>query len=77
MENQKILETLQSGNFDPLSGLIEDESFEVKSQPYDVESDRGRAELAKDVAGLAEQSGGLIVIGVESREAAVHLGMKS
>jgi hypothetical protein len=50
----------------PLLGVFEDRDLEFKSAPWDLTTPAGRAELAKDIAGMANQGGGLIVIGIET-----------
>lgn len=56
---------LESGEFGLFVGLLEDLHFEAKnSTPYDLSTEKGRYELAKDVSALANSDGGYIVIGL-------------
>jgi hypothetical protein len=74
MSNSKdeILEMLRVGNLDALIGEFENEWLECKRQPYGLESDIHKMELAKDVAGLANARGGLILIGFSTTRSATH-----
>lgn len=60
---QEILEILHSKDFDELIGLIEYSQFDAK-QKYSLDSDRGKYELAKDVAAMANSDGGVLVVGL-------------
>src|ERR1700676_2405469 len=72
LELETILKALLARNFAGLVGLIEDDRFEAKSQPYDLNTELGCFELAKDIAGLAEAQGGLILIGCETERTTAH-----
>lgn len=68
MTRAEVLAVLASGNFDPLVGLAETIDVEFKGQPYQVtDHDSQKFELAKDVSALANASGGVIIIGVQTR----------
>jgi hypothetical protein len=60
---QEILGILASGNFERLLGMIEDEHVEFKEQPYHLDNDERKMELAKDVSALANVHEGVIVLG--------------
>jgi Schlafen, AlbA_2 len=62
----EILVILDSGNFAALIGVREDLEVEFKRQPYQLDSDGEKFELAKDVAAMANAVGGVIVIGVQT-----------
>ena len=47
-----------------LIGIEESAQVDFKSEPYDLATDKGKWELGKDVAGMTNFAGGLIVIGV-------------
>src|ERR1039458_1780256 len=74
LEPEIILALLRGQTFDELIGLVEDDRVEAKGQPYRIEKDRGRLELAKDVASLAERRGGVILIGAETEKSPTHRG---
>jgi len=57
---------LKSGEFDGFIGVLEGEQLEFKSAPYLLDQDAPKMELAKDVSALANASGGIIVIGVQT-----------
>ena len=50
----------------PLIGVFESQELEFKMTAYQLGSDPGRSEFAKDIAGMANASGGLIVLGIET-----------
>jgi predicted HTH transcriptional regulator len=64
----ELKQKLASSEFDILIGLVEDEHFDAKSGKYDLSSDGGRLELAKDVSSFANRSGGIIVIGAKTTD---------
>jgi hypothetical protein len=72
LELDAIFNALSAGNFAGLVGLVEDDRFEAKSQPYNLDTELGSFELAKDVAGLAEALGGPILIGCETERTPAH-----
>lgn len=57
---------LDNQTFDQLLGTRESSWLEFKSQPYQLATDFGAWELAKDVAAFANASGGVIVVGVRT-----------
>lgn len=77
MTRAEVLDVLANGDFDPLVGLDETIDVEFKGAPYQVaDRDSQKFELAKDVSALANASGGVIVIGVQTdrdNEAAVDV----
>jgi hypothetical protein len=68
----EILSILDCGDFDELIGTDEDSVVEAKGEPYQVgatdESTQNFAKqaLAKDVSGLANAQGGVILIGFQT-----------
>jgi predicted HTH transcriptional regulator len=67
MTRAEVLDVLATGTFDPLVGLAETIDVEFKGQPYQIaDHDSQKFELAKDVSALANASGGVIVIGVQT-----------
>jgi predicted HTH transcriptional regulator len=65
---------LQSGDFTRLLGGLEDEQLECKSAPYNLDQEREKMELAKDVSALANADGGIILIGVQTEQEPSHPG---
>ncbi|HMD10272.1 MAG TPA: hypothetical protein VKH63_22250, partial [Candidatus Acidoferrum sp.] len=57
---------LTRGAFDELKGALENEIFEAKTQPWDLSSERGRFDFAKDVSSLANANGGIILLGAST-----------
>jgi hypothetical protein len=63
----QILELFNAGRFDALVGTAEHDEVECKATPYHrIDDDRQRIELAKDISGLANANGGLIVFGAST-----------
>jgi len=62
----QIQEILTRGAFDELNGALENEFFEAKSEPWDLRSERGKFDLAKDVSSLANGHGGIILLGAST-----------
>ena len=60
--------------FDTLIGEREGPQFECKAQPYQISADAGKRELAKDVSALANADGGVIFIGLKTKQGATHYG---
>jgi hypothetical protein len=69
---EEIRQILFGGRFDELKGTLETEFFEAKSEPWELNSERGKLDLAKDVSSLANWRGGIIVIGATSGKAATY-----
>lgn len=65
---------LDSGKFDKLIGAVENEQLECKTAPYQLQHNYQKQELAKDVSGLANANGGLILIGVKTERNPTHFG---
>jgi predicted HTH transcriptional regulator len=65
---------LQSGDFNRLLGGLEDDRLECKSAPYNLDHEREKMELAKDVSALANADGGLILIGVQTEQEPQYQG---
>lgn len=57
---------LDAGDEAALLGESETEHLDFKEQPYVLNTDKGKWELAKDVAALANSGGGCLVIGVST-----------
>lgn len=60
---ETLEEILKKGEFGSLIGVLEDEQLECKGEPYQLDKDYQKHELAKDVSALANASGGIILIG--------------
>ncbi|HEY4266850.1 MAG TPA: hypothetical protein VGM94_01540 [Galbitalea sp.] len=62
------INVIEAGYPEALIGLAENEWLEAKSQPWNLDADYGKIELAQDVASLANAAGGLIVLGARTRK---------
>jgi hypothetical protein len=69
---EEIREILMTGNFEELKGTLENEFFEAKSEPWELDSERGKLDLAKDISSLANWRGGIIVIGATTAQATTY-----
>jgi hypothetical protein len=67
-DSADLREIIRSGDFSKLKGLVEGNLLECKGQPYDLVSDGGKRELAKDVSSFANSDGGLIIIGARTKK---------
>jgi len=61
---EDVLAALDDGEPDRLIGTPETHQIGFRSQPYTLSTDKGKWELARNVADLANLSGGVIIIGV-------------
>ena len=62
----ELLRELERGGFDAVLGTTECEDIEFKQAPYRLKERSEKWELAKDVAALANQRGGVIVVGFKT-----------
>lgn len=63
-----VVNVIEAGYPGGLIGLVEGDWLEAKSQPWNLDADFGKIELAQDVARLANAAGGVIVIGAATRK---------
>jgi hypothetical protein len=63
-----VINVIEAGFPDALVGLAESEWLEAKSQPWNLDAEYGKVELAQDVASLANASGGVIVLGARTHK---------
>jgi hypothetical protein len=69
----EIINILQSGSFEGLIGVVEDGHVDFKRAPYQLDTEYGKFELAKDVAAFANgRDAGVIVIGVGTEVPSAH-----
>jgi hypothetical protein len=66
MNRVEALVILNGGDFVPLIGVREDLELEFKRQPYQLDAEGGKFELAKDICAMANARGGVIVLGVQT-----------
>lgn len=65
---QEIRKILESKKYHNLVGVVETDEVEFKGEPYQLDKDSQKQELSKDVTGLANSKGGVIVIGVKTEK---------
>jgi hypothetical protein len=63
---EEVVTALATGEPERLAGLPETRQVLFRSEPYALATDVGRMDLGKDVADLASQAGGVIVVGVRA-----------
>ncbi|MFI5395776.1 MAG: helix-turn-helix domain-containing protein [Candidatus Binatia bacterium] len=68
----EIRRSLRSGDPSVLVGEFESEMLECKGQPYLLDTDRQKMELAKDVSALANVQGGVILMGFATTLDSIH-----
>lgn len=74
LDPAEIAEILRSGDFSRLIGGIEHDHLECESAPYNLNEDRDKMELAKDVSALANADGGIVLIGIQTEREPLHQG---
>lgn len=62
----EVLVALEQGKPSELIGTPETAQIDFKESAYVLDAEKGKWELAKDVAGLANLSGGVLVVGVRT-----------
>jgi len=65
-----VLTCLARSDFQAMIGTPEGHDVDFKLAPYILDTNKGKWELAKDVAGFANASGGCLVIGVREEQQA-------
>lgn len=63
---EEILSMCKRGSVEEFKGIIETVEFEFKQSPYRLEEEHQKRELAKDISGLANAGGGLILLGAKA-----------
>ena len=58
-----MLAALKAGEFSKFLNVFENDTLDAKRDPYVFETARQKQELAKDVSGMANRGGGIIIIG--------------
>ncbi|OGD90777.1 hypothetical protein A3D81_00760 [Candidatus Curtissbacteria bacterium RIFCSPHIGHO2_02_FULL_40_17] len=71
---EKLQEIVSAADFDKLIGEIENEWFDCKASPYQLQNDISKKELAKDVSSFSNFEGGFIFIGVKTSQSDEHFG---
>lgn len=74
LTREQLEEIIASGQFDRLVGEVETDWLDAKGQPYLVDNDGGKRELAKDVSAFANLGGGFILIAVRTKPSSAHFG---
>jgi predicted HTH transcriptional regulator len=64
---EDALAVLESGEFGRFVGVEEDLEVEFKGEPYQLDVDSEKFELAKDTSALANARGGVLVIGIKTK----------
>lgn len=67
MTRAEVLAILEGGDFDRFIGAPETGEVEFKGEPYQLDHDGQRFELAKDASAFANAAGGVLVIGARTR----------
>ncbi len=65
---EALRRALEESAADRLLGTFESSWVDFKGQPYPLDTNRGAAELCKDVAALANAAGGCIVVGIATEK---------
>lgn len=70
----ELQEIVSRADFKALTGQIENDWFDCKGQPYQIDIDDGKRELAKDVSSFANADGGFVFVGIKTKQSTVHFG---
>jgi hypothetical protein len=62
----EVISALSQNRAQDLMGTAENSWLDFKTTPYAVHTDKGKFELCKDVAALANAQGGLLVCGART-----------
>jgi len=73
-DKEELNKIIADSDFDQLLGDVENGWFDCKSQPYQVQNDAGKRELAKDISSFANKQGGFILIGIKTKKSTAHFG---
>ncbi len=76
MTSEEIKSELDTGKFDFLIGLLEDEYLDAKIGKYNISKEGEKQELAKDVSSFANRKGGIIIIGAKTSNEAAYYGRR-
>jgi predicted HTH transcriptional regulator len=71
---EEVTGILSRGTFAELISTVEHVQFECKNGLYDTKTGKGKIELAKDIAALANSSGGYLLIGPATKKNPLHQG---
>jgi len=66
LTSSEVRGILDGSDFEQFIGAVEDEHLDFKGAPYPLKSDKGKRDLAQDVAEFANGGGGILVLGVET-----------
>jgi hypothetical protein len=68
----EIERILSRGNLEDLVGALENEFFEAKGEPWQLEIELEKFKFAKAVTAMANSRGGIILVGVAARGSQTH-----
>ncbi|MFA5355584.1 MAG: ATP-binding protein [Candidatus Paceibacterota bacterium] len=74
LSRDNIINIISRNDFDSLIGEIENDCFDCKGQPYQLQNDSEKRELAKDVSSFANNEGGYILIGIKTKPSINNFG---
>ena len=66
LDKKSIKKIIKEEKFEDFIGEEENVYFDAKKKPYNLDSDAGKAELAKDVTSFANAQGGFLIIGIKT-----------
>jgi hypothetical protein len=72
IDRNDLLPLLEGGRFDAVIGEFENEWLECKRSPYRLGQESEKLQLAKDVSGLANATGGFILLGWGTEKDDIH-----
>ncbi len=73
LDIKELKSILNSGDFHKLLGKVETDFFDCKKEGYNLEDDKSKYELVKDVSSFANaKGGGFILIGIKTKKSEKH-----
>lgn len=68
LNNDQILDAIEQSRWNELIDQLESQELEFKREPYRLDSAKEKFELAKDISGMANAGGGIIILGVATKK---------
>lgn len=72
ISKKELKKIINSGEFNKLIGISENDFFECKRNPYSLKHEAAKRELAKDISSFANSEGGYIFIGPHTKKSETH-----
>ncbi len=74
LDYEALKKIVATPDFNALIGEAENQFFDCKLSPYQLQTNSGKRELAKDVSSFANALGGFIFVGIKTKKDALRFG---